>query len=153
MLTRIDQRVQFRWDRGSPTDEPIAARDRCSNPPMQGHTYPNRTDWWNYVESLPAPRVVVIQDVDDQPGTGAFLGEVHAHILQALNCAGVVTSGSVRDMPPIEALGLPLFASSIAVSRAYVHIVGFGSPVEIGGLEMLLSLAESVPSATTFNPS
>lgn len=111
-------------------------RVRCSNPPMQGHTYPNRTDWWNYVESLPAPRVVVIQDVDERPGTGAFLGEVHAHILQALNCAGVVTSGSVRDVPAIEALGLPLFATSVAVSRAYVHIVDFGSPVVIGGLEI-----------------
>jgi regulator of RNase E activity RraA len=111
-------------------------RVRCSNPPMEGHGYPNRTDWWNYVESLPAPRVVVIQDVDDQPGTGAFLGEVHAHILQALNCAGVVTSGSVRDVPTIEAIGLPLFAASVAVSRAYVHIVDFGNPVEIGGLEI-----------------
>ncbi len=111
-------------------------RVRCSNPPPQGHTYTNRTDWWNYVASQPAPRVVVIKDVDDQPGTGAFLGEVHAHILQALNCAGVVTSGSVRDVSAIEALGLPVFAACVAVSRAYVHIVDFGNPVEIGGLEI-----------------
>lgn len=109
-------------------------RIRCSNPPPVDHTYATRTDWWNYVESLPAPRVVVIKDVDDQAGMGAFLGEVHAHILQALNCAGVVTSGSVRDVPAIEAIGLPVFAGSIAVSRAYVHIVDFGRPVEIGGL-------------------
>ena len=109
-------------------------RVRCSNPPPQDHTYTNRTDWWNYVVSLPAPRVVVIKDVDDQPGTGAFLGEVHAHILQALGCSGVITTGSVRDVPAIEALGLSLFAGSIAVSRAYVHIVDFGNPVEVGGL-------------------
>jgi len=109
-------------------------RIRCSNPPPVGHTYATRTDWWNYVASVPAPRVVVIKDEDDEPGAGAFLGEVHAHILQALDCVGAITTGSVRDVPAIEALGFPLFAGSIAVSRAYVHIVDFGKPVEIGGL-------------------
>ena len=31
-------------------------------------------------------------------------------------------------------MGLPVFASAVAVSHAYVHIVDFGQPVQIGGL-------------------
>lgn len=109
-------------------------RIRCSNPTPDGRPYVDRTDWWNYLLTLPAPRIVVIQDVDEAPGTGSFIGEVHASILKALDCAAVVTNGTVRDLPEIEALGLPVFATGLAVSHAYAHIVDFGEPVEVGGL-------------------
>lgn len=109
-------------------------RIRCSNPPMRGHNYPDRTDWWNSLLALPAPRVVVIEDVDETPGTGGFIGEVHAAILKALGCVGVITNGTVRDLPAIQSTGFQLFASGLAVSHAYIHIVDFGHPVEIGGL-------------------
>ena len=112
----------------------VTVRIRCSNPPMRGHGYPDRTDWWNALLQTPSPRIVVIQDVDERPGTGSFLGEVHAGILQALGCAGAITNGTVRDAPAIEKMGFHLFASGLAVSHAYVHIVDFGRPVEIGGL-------------------
>ena len=47
-------------------------RIRCSNPPLQGSAYVERTDWWNYVLSMPSPCVVVIEDVDEDRGTGDF---------------------------------------------------------------------------------
>jgi len=47
-----------------------------------------------------------------------------------------VTNGAVRDLPAAEKLGFQLFAGSVAVSHAYVHIVEFGIPVEIGGLKI-----------------
>lgn len=109
---------------------------RASNPPPEGHSYPDRTDWWNYVLTIPAPRVVVIQDVDRKPGRGAFIGEVHANILLALGCAGAVTNGSVRDLPAVEAAGFHLFAGDVSVSHSYVHIVEIGGAVEIGGLNI-----------------
>jgi 4-hydroxy-4-methyl-2-oxoglutarate aldolase len=112
----------------------VTVRIRCSNPPMRGHGYPDRTDWWIALLQVPAPRIVVIQDVEDRPGTGAFLGEVHASILQALGCIGAITNGTMRDAPAIEKMGFHLFASGLAVSHAYVHIVDFDHPVEIGGL-------------------
>ena len=34
----------------------------------------------------------------------------------------------------MHALGFQLFASEVAVSHAYVHIVDFGGPVTVGGL-------------------
>ena len=93
-------------------------------------------DWWNYVASLPEPRVIVLQDADPKPGVGAFVGEIHAVIGAALQCIGCVTNGAVRDLPAVEAMGFKLFAGSIAVSHSYAHIVEFGEPVEIGGLKI-----------------
>jgi 4-hydroxy-4-methyl-2-oxoglutarate aldolase len=109
---------------------------RCSNPPMEGHVYVDRTDWWSYLLTVPAPRVVVIHDVDRSPGVGAFLGEVHAAILLKLGCVAAVTNGAVRDVPAIEEMGLECFAGSVSVSHAYAHIVDYGQPVEVGGLKI-----------------
>ena len=112
----------------------VTARIRCSAPPPVGHSYHDRTDWWNYIVSVPAPRIVVVQDLDDRPGLGAFVGDVHAHILQALGCVAYATNGSVRDRDDVRSLGFQFFASGIAISHAFAHIVDFGQPVEVGGL-------------------
>lgn len=111
-------------------------RIRGSAPPTADGIYPDRTDWWDYILSLPAPRVVMVQDCATRPGLGSLLGAVHVNILRALGCDGAVTNGSVRDIPEAEALGFPLFASHVSVSHAYVHIIEIGGPVEIGGLKI-----------------
>lgn len=82
------------------------------------------------------PRVLVIQDCAERLGMGSFLGVVHANIVKALGCVGAVTNGSVRDIPALESLAFPVFAGSICVSHAYIHIVEMGKPVEIGGLKI-----------------
>jgi regulator of RNase E activity RraA len=109
---------------------------RGSAPPTASSNYPDRTDWWDYIISLPAPRVVVIQDVATKTGLGSLLGAVHVNILRALGCVGAMTNGSVRDLPATEKLGFQLFAKNVTVSHAYVHIVEFGTPVEVGGLKI-----------------
>src|SRR6266478_5276714 len=95
---------------------------RGSAPPTAEGPYPDRTDWWDYILSLPAPRVVVVQDTSTRPGLGSLVGAVHMNILRAIHCTGVVTNGSVRDIPAAESAGFHLFAGSVAVSHAYVHI-------------------------------
>jgi len=109
---------------------------RCSSPPPEGHNYLEHTDWWSEIQKQPGPRIVVIEDVDSQFGLGALVGEVHANILKSLGCVGVVTNGAVRDLPALEAIGFAAFASRIAVSHAYAHIVELGTPVEIAGLKI-----------------
>ena len=76
------------------------------------------------------------QDVATRPGLGSLVGAVHMNILRALHCVGVVTNGSVRNIPASESAGFHLFAGSVSVSHAYVHIVEIGKPVEIGGLQI-----------------
>lgn len=114
----------------------VTARIRCSSPPVTGGNFVDRTDWWDHILTIPGPRIVVIEDVDPNPGTGAFLGEVHACILHALGCVAAVTNGSVRDLPAINQGEFKLFASHVSVSHAYVHVVEFGHPVKVGGLEV-----------------
>ncbi|HVV01502.1 MAG TPA: RraA family protein, partial [Verrucomicrobiae bacterium] len=112
----------------------VTAKIRCSGPPLEGHAILERTDWWDSISRMPAPRIFVIEDVDDRPGRGSLLGEVHAHILLGLQCAAAVTNGAVRDLPAVEAAGMQFFANHPAVSHSYAHIVEVGGPVCVGGL-------------------
>jgi len=109
---------------------------RGSAPPTTAGCYADRTDWWDYILALPSPRVVVVEDVATRPGLGSLVGEVHMNILQALHCIGVVTNGSVRDIPAAERASFHFFAGNVSVSHAYVHIVEFGKPVQVGGLNV-----------------
>ena len=112
----------------------VPARIRSSSVPMDGHCYYDHANWWSYLLTIPAPRFIVAQDVDDTPGLGALFGEVHANICKALDFSAYATNGSVRDLPGVEAAGFRVFAGSTAVSHAYAHVAGFGEPVRIGGL-------------------
>jgi 4-hydroxy-4-methyl-2-oxoglutarate aldolase len=111
-------------------------RIRTSEPPMEGSSYYRSTTWWNHILSTPEPRIVIVEDLDHPPGRGAFAGEVHAHILMALGCVGLVTNGTVRDTNVIEPTGFQMFAGGLAVSHAYAHVFDFGGKVSVGGLEV-----------------
>jgi 4-hydroxy-4-methyl-2-oxoglutarate aldolase len=113
------------------------ARMRSAKPPMVGHGYYyERTDWWEHILNVPPPRIVVIEDVDNPPGLGAFIGEVNANILLALECHGLVTNGSVRDVDHVGLTRFQMFAGNVSVSHAYAHIFDFGCSVELGGLKI-----------------
>jgi 4-hydroxy-4-methyl-2-oxoglutarate aldolase len=113
------------------------ARIRTADPPMEGGGYLyERADWWKDILTVPAPRIVVIQDVDSHPGLGAFVGEVHANILQALGCVGVVTNGAVRDLNAVRASGFQMFAGSVSVSHAYAHVFDFGGTVNVARMNI-----------------
>ena len=93
-----------------------------------------RASLWRAIEATPAPRIVVLQDLDDPPGMGAFWGEVQSTIHHALGCVGTITNGGVRDLDEVRALGFHFFAGSVVVSHAYVHLVEVGGRVEVDGL-------------------
>ena len=106
---------------------------RSADPPMSGSAYADRTDWWETIGLLPVPRIAVIQDLDS-PSGASTVGEVHAAILKALHCEGMITNGAVRDIPGVLRMQFPMFASAVSVSHAYMHIVEFGRTVERFGL-------------------
>ena len=94
-----------------------------------------RADYWRYLEhSEPRPLVSVVEDLDDPPSIGAFFGEVNSNIHRALGCVGAITNSGIRDMDEIEALEFPIWAKSVIVSHAHVHLVDFGTAVRVGGL-------------------
>jgi regulator of RNase E activity RraA len=134
-----------------PRDEGFASMDvRCLFPDLgvmvgyaatatirargQSEQEPDHAPLWQLVRSLPAPRVVVIQDLDDPPGHGAFWGEVQSSIYKALGCAGTVTDGCVRDLKEVREMGFHFFARGPGVSHAYVRLDSVGEPVHVGSL-------------------
>ncbi len=84
----------------------------------------------------PAPRVAVIQDLDEPRCIGSLWGEVNGNIHRALGCLGVVTDGGVRDLDEVHDIGFHFFAAEVIPSHAYVHLVDSGIPVKVGGLPL-----------------
>lgn len=124
-----------------PERTPIAgyaatARIRTAHPPMERRSYYRHTEWWNHILTIPEPRVMVIEDVDQPAGVGAFVGEVNAHILMALGCTALITNGAVRDLREVQTTTFQMFAGNVSVSHAYAHIFDFGGEVELGGLKV-----------------
>jgi hypothetical protein len=89
---------------------------RSADPPLTGHYYLDRTDWWAAIEQLPVPRI--------------------AAILKAFQCGGAITNGAVRGVSKIAELPFPAFASSVSMSHSYSHKVSYGCPGEIFGLQI-----------------
>ena len=114
----------------------MTIRIRAASPSWKGDNYLGRNDWWANLQFGSGPQVLVIQDMDRQAGTGAFIGEVHAAILQAMGCTGAITNGAVRGLPGVERLGFRLFSGSVSVSHAYIHVIEVGGVVEVGGLRV-----------------
>ena len=112
------------------------ARLRSGEPPISGKTFRDRTDFWNSILEIPSPRILVLQDMDNPPGRGAFIGDVHAAILKALGCVGYVTNGAARELPSVRKMGIQVFAGNIAVSHAYAHIFEVGASITVGGMEV-----------------
>jgi regulator of RNase E activity RraA len=92
-----------------------------------------RLDYLDYVAAAPQPSIVVIQDIDEVVGFGAFWGEVQTNVHKALGCLGTITNGSIRDIPQV-AEGFQMLAGSISPSHAFVHVVDFGGNVNIHGM-------------------
>jgi regulator of RNase E activity RraA len=93
-----------------------------------------RLDYLDYVASEPRPSISVIEDADgEHVGYGAFWGEVQTNVHKALGVLGVVTNGSVRDIPMV-AKGFQMLAGSIGPSHAFVRIEEFGTSVNVHGM-------------------
>ena len=114
----------------------VPAKISAVSPTGKEHDYISRIDWWKYIQTIPEPRVVVIQDIDEPKAIGSYWGEVNGNIHKALGCAGCITDGGVRDLPPVRKLGFHFFASAVIVSHAYVHMVEFGTQVKVAGLNV-----------------
>jgi 4-hydroxy-4-methyl-2-oxoglutarate aldolase len=114
----------------------VTARLRTVEPPMVGGFFHDRRELWNSILKIPAPRILVLEDMDDPPGRGAFIGDVHSAILKATGCVGHLTNGAVRELPSVRSTGLQMFAGNVAVSHAYAHIFEIGARVSVGGMEV-----------------
>ena len=66
-------------------------------------------------------------------GTGAFWGEVQSAIHRGMGAVGLVTNGSIRDLPQ-WAPGFQVLAGNIGPSHAFSHVEAFDLPVNVAGM-------------------
>lgn len=109
------------------------ARIRATHKPEK----PQDSDgYYTYIaEGGPLPSVVVVEDMDENPGYGALWGEVNSNVHFGLGCQAVVTNGSIRDIPDSQPK-FQMLAGMINPSHAFVHLVDWGSPVNVHGMEV-----------------
>ena len=94
----------------------------------------NRLDWYDYVANASLPTIVVLQDLDDRPGYGAFWGEVHTNVHMKLGAEGCVTNGSFRDLSA-SAKDFQIVGGRVGPSHAHIHVVDFGGNVNVFGMQ------------------
>jgi regulator of RNase E activity RraA len=112
----------------------VTATFRSGSPPVNGlDVYSGLLKQIEAFKSTPAPPVIVFQDLDE-PNVAATVGEVMCTVYQAFGASGLITSGTVRDVDQVEAIGFPMFAKGINPSHAWCHIVDVNVPVTVGGL-------------------
>lgn len=92
-----------------------------------------RLAYYRYVAEAPQPTIAVLQDLDPNPGYGAFWGEVNSNVHKGLGCLGAITNGSYRDLHCL-APGFQILGAKVGPSHAYVHSVDFGGQVNVCGM-------------------
>ena len=118
---------------GAMAGHAVTAVIKASTPPSENMNF-SRVTWVDEILKIPAPRVIVMKDLDHPNVIGSFWGEVQSAIHTALDCVGVVTDGGVRDLDEMQEYGFNAFATTQLVSRANVHLVEANIPVTIGGV-------------------
>jgi regulator of RNase E activity RraA len=109
------------------------ARLRCSVPFDPATRRETLLDYYDYLARPPRPTVAVIEDVDAQPGLGAFWGEVNTTVHWGLGCHGAVTNGSMRDLDTM-CPQFQCFAATLSPSHVNAQVVAFGGPVDVCGM-------------------
>src|SRR5215204_4951279 len=98
-----------------------------------------RETYWRMYEALsqmPAPSVLVVQDVSGAPSRCALAGEVMATMAMRVGSVGVVTDGGLRDVHEVRRLGFGYFARYVVVSHGNFGVVSVGEPVTLDGQEI-----------------
>ncbi len=98
-----------------------------------------RENYWRMYEALsqmPAPSVLVVQDVSGAPSRCALAGEVMTTMAMRLGAVGMVTDGGLRDVHEVRQLGFAYFARYIVVSHGNFGVVDVGEPVTLDGQEV-----------------
>ena len=88
---------------------------------------------WELLARVPAPSVLVVQDVSGAPSRCAYCGEVMATLAARLGAVGIVTDGGLRDLEEVRSLGMHYFAAHAVVSHGNFSVVDVGVPVTLDG--------------------
>ncbi|MGB8170399.1 MAG: RraA family protein [Chthoniobacteraceae bacterium] len=91
------------------------------------------SEYREYVASVLAPKIVIVQDLDKPRLHGAFWGEVNSNIHRALGCVGTIIDGGIRDLDEMRNSGFKAIARRMCVGHAFSCPVRWGAAVEVFG--------------------
>lgn len=111
----------------------ITTEFRALSPPRAGDVYGGMDAQLESIESLDGPPVIVFQDLDT-PSAAATFGEVMCSTYKSFGAAGLITSGTGRDLDQVEALGFPAFTTGTCCSHGDCHMLSVNVPVMVGGI-------------------
>ena len=110
----------------------IRAREPFAGTPEEARK--KRDAYYRFVDAGPKPAMILIEDLDGgDAGYGAFWGEVQSAIHRGMGAVGLVTNGSIRDLPQ-WAPGFQVLAGSVGPSHAFAHVEAFDLPVNVAGM-------------------
>lgn len=101
--------------------------------------YTHSVNWLAWVKAMEAcskPGVVVIKEVGPLRRRAALWGDMMGCMAEQLGIVGVVTDGLVRDLPQLERLGMPVFATGLTASHGEPCVLQVGVPVELDGVRI-----------------
>jgi regulator of RNase E activity RraA len=93
-------------------------------------------DYYEWLNGLEGPLVTVMKDIDSRPGRGASFGDGMAGLHRRLGVVGAIVDGTVRDVPGIGRVGLPIWAWGAVPGHGVFHLVRFGESTTTGQLRV-----------------
>lgn len=118
---------------GSVVGYAVTAEITTNDPDSESVPWANYYEWLN---GLSGPLLTVMKDVDSRPGRGASFGDGMAGLHQRLGVVGAVIDGTVRDVPGIERVGLPIWAWGAVPGHGVFHLSRFGGSTTVGQLRV-----------------
>lgn len=113
------------------------ARIQAVNPPSEAPDMirARRMGYYEYMAAGPRPAIAIVQDMDVPNAIGAYWGEINTNVHKAFGLGGALTDGVMRDLGDMPD-GFPVVAGSVGPSHGFVHVVDFGEPVQIMGMQV-----------------
>lgn len=97
----------------------------------------DRVKYYTYINEGHYPKIVVMQDLDGPHRShGPFWGEFNTRIHKSLGCIGIVTDGSIRDVPNLPK-DFQLLSKGIKPSHGNIHIVDYDIQVNVADMVVI----------------
>jgi regulator of RNase E activity RraA len=93
-------------------------------------------NWFEYLSSIPGPKIVMAKDLLAPNLRGAMAGELLAYCYRSFNVVGIVTDGAVRDIDEIAITGVKMLATRLMVGHGYPYPVRWGHEIGLLGTQI-----------------
>jgi 4-hydroxy-4-methyl-2-oxoglutarate aldolase len=131
--TNLEATTDFMPQMGTMVGWAVTLQIEPSNPTHKEGIIEKFEQYREYIASIPAPKIVVVQDLDKPATTGSIWGETNANIHRALGCVGTITDGAVRDIDEMTNAGFKALAKGLCVGHAHAVPVNWDCEVQVFG--------------------